>query len=258
MTKYPHEPPRSSVWSSSACSSLGVWLVNAVFTQKFISFDNVTLKTDTIGLQLPEQADVKVRGVIVGQVHQGRVRAATGATLDLGIKPDQISTIPANVTAAILPKTLFGEKYVELNIPKDADSTSLKAGDTIDQTKLPDRGREGPQRPLPAAAHGPAGRAQLHAERAGRRPRGPRQQARREPRDPRRLPQEDEPPAAGADRRHQAARQGHRHLRRRHPGARRDPAQHREDRQHAGLQGGEAATRSSRTPRRSPTPPRRS
>ena len=53
---------------------LGVWLVNAVFTQKFIDFDAVALTTGTAGLQLPAKADVKVRGVIVGQVDEGRVR----------------------------------------------------------------------------------------------------------------------------------------------------------------------------------------
>jgi phospholipid/cholesterol/gamma-HCH transport system substrate-binding protein len=115
---------------------LGVWLVNAVFTQKFISFDDVKLSSGTIGLQLPEQADVKVRGVIVGEVKKVE-STGDGATLVLGIKPDQINSIPKNVTAAILPKTLFGEKYVELNIPKDPSSTSLKAGDKIDETKLP-------------------------------------------------------------------------------------------------------------------------
>ncbi len=115
---------------------LGVWAVNGVFNQKFTTFDHVTLKSDTIGLQLPERADVKVRGVIVGEVLKVQSEG-DGATLDLGIKPDQIGTIPGNVTAAILPKTLFGEKYIELNIPKEADSTSLKAGDQIDQTKLP-------------------------------------------------------------------------------------------------------------------------
>ena len=57
---------------------LAVWLVNAVFTQKFTSFDRVELNTDTIGLQLPGKADVKVRGVIVGQVTQGRVRGQRG------------------------------------------------------------------------------------------------------------------------------------------------------------------------------------
>src|SRR6195952_1733413 len=115
---------------------LGIWLVNAVFTQKFVSFDNVSLKTDTIGLQLPKQADVKVRGVIIGQVNK-IASNGHGATLTLGIKPDKIKMIPKNVTAAILPKTLFGEKYVELQIPKNPSSTSLRAGNTIDQTKLP-------------------------------------------------------------------------------------------------------------------------
>ena len=61
----------------SACCVLGVWLVNAVFTQKFVAFDRVTLTTGTIGLQLPERADVKVRGVIVGEVTQGRRPRAT-------------------------------------------------------------------------------------------------------------------------------------------------------------------------------------
>jgi phospholipid/cholesterol/gamma-HCH transport system substrate-binding protein len=115
---------------------LAVWAVSAAFGQKFTSFDHVALKTDTIGLQLPSRADVKVRGVIVGEVLKAESNG-DGATLDLGIKPDSIKQIPRNVTAAILPKTLFGEKYVELNIPKDPSSTALSSGDEIDQTKLP-------------------------------------------------------------------------------------------------------------------------
>jgi phospholipid/cholesterol/gamma-HCH transport system substrate-binding protein len=115
---------------------LGVWAVNGVFTQKFTTFDHVTLKSDTIGLQLPSRADVKVRGVIVGEVLKVESEG-DGATLDLGIKPELMKTIPGNVTAAILPKTLFGEKFVQLDIPKDAKSTSLRSGQTITQTKLP-------------------------------------------------------------------------------------------------------------------------
>ncbi len=115
---------------------LAVWLVNAVFTQKFTSFDTVTLKTSTAGLNLPAKADVKVRGVIVGQVNKAE-SDGEDATLTLGIKPDKIKSIPKNVTAALVPKTLFGEKYVDLNIPKDASSTSLADGDKITQTKLP-------------------------------------------------------------------------------------------------------------------------
>ena len=115
---------------------LGVWVVNAVFEQKFTSFDKVTLKTDTIGLQLPSRADVKVRGVIIGQVLDARSESE-GAVLTLGIKPDKIGEIPENVTASILPKTLFGEKYVELVVPSDAASTALTEGDVITKTQLP-------------------------------------------------------------------------------------------------------------------------
>lgn len=114
----------------------GVWLVNAVFNQKFTSFDEVKLNTDTIGLQLPARADVKVRGVIVGQVLEAK-SGTDGAVLTLGIDPDDIKTIPNNVTASILPKTLFGEKYVELVIPPTASSTALKKNDRITQTALP-------------------------------------------------------------------------------------------------------------------------
>ena len=72
---------------------LGVWLVNAIFTQKFTSFAEVALNTDTAGLQLPARADVKVRGVIVGQVTKAESRR-DGAVLTLGIKPDKIGAIP--------------------------------------------------------------------------------------------------------------------------------------------------------------------
>ena len=116
--------------------ALAFWLVTAIFGQKFIDFDTVSMKTNTAGLNLPAKADVKVRGVIVGQVNEV-VSNGEGANLQLGIRPDKIRSIPKNVTASILPKTLFGEKYIELNIPQDAASTSLRDGDRIEQTKLP-------------------------------------------------------------------------------------------------------------------------
>ncbi|MET0997692.1 MAG: MCE family protein [Marmoricola sp.] len=115
---------------------LMVWLVSAVFTQKFTDFDSVTLKASTAGLNLPAKADVKVRGVIVGQVNKAESEGK-GATLLLGIKPDKIKAIPKNVTAALVPKTLFGEKFVELNIPSDPASEALADGDLIKETELP-------------------------------------------------------------------------------------------------------------------------
>ena len=113
-----------------------VWLVSAIFGQKFTDFDRVALTTSSAGLNLPEKADVKIRGVIVGQVMSAESEG-DGAKLELGIKPDSIEQIPENVSAAILPKTLFGEKYVDLTIPQQPSSSPLAAGDSIKQTDLP-------------------------------------------------------------------------------------------------------------------------
>jgi phospholipid/cholesterol/gamma-HCH transport system substrate-binding protein len=114
----------------------GVWLTYGVFTQRFTDFDEVTLDTSTIGLQMPDRADVKVRGVIVGEV-LGFSATDEGAKVRLGIYPSQMHTIPGNVTGAIVPKTLFGEKYVSLVIPHDASPEPLRPGQTITHTQVP-------------------------------------------------------------------------------------------------------------------------
>lgn len=113
----------------------GVWFTYAMFTKKFAEYDEVTLQTSTIGLQLPNRADVKVRGVIVGEVI-GFDANADGAELTLGIYPDETETIPANVTGSIVPKTLFGEKYVALEIPEEPAPEAIQAGDTIERTEV--------------------------------------------------------------------------------------------------------------------------
>lgn len=110
----------------------GVWLTGAIFTKKFTKYDEVVLETSTVGLSLPSRADVKIRGVIVGEVLEARVSDG-GAELVLGLFRDRDDVIPANVTARIEPKTLFGEKYVALQVPEQPSGT-LGAGDRIRQT----------------------------------------------------------------------------------------------------------------------------
>ena len=113
----------------------GVWLTYGVFTKKFTDYEEVTLKTSKIGLQLPMRADVKTRGVLVGEVLHFDTDAA-GAVLTLGIYPDKLDTIPANVTGSIIPKTLFGEKYVSLEIPEAGPAGTIEPGATIPRTEV--------------------------------------------------------------------------------------------------------------------------
>jgi len=110
---------------------VGVWLTYALFAKKFTHYDRVTLLTDRVGLQLPDRADVKIRGVLVGEVLAQKA-TATGASLTLGLYPSQLDSIPSDVTGAILPKTLFGEKYVSLEAPSDQTSSSGAATSHIE------------------------------------------------------------------------------------------------------------------------------
>jgi phospholipid/cholesterol/gamma-HCH transport system substrate-binding protein len=114
---------------------LFVWLTYAIFTKKFVDYVPVKLETSKIGLQLPALADVKIRGVIVGEVREVTVDGE-GASLDLAIKPEQVDTIPANATARILPKTLFGEKYVALQVPSAPAPDPIAAGDVIEEADV--------------------------------------------------------------------------------------------------------------------------
>lgn len=114
---------------------LAVYLTYATFTKKFADYDEVTLQTTKIGLQLPARADVKIRGVIVGEVLDMR-STGEGAELTLGIYPDQTETIPSDVTGSIVPKTLFGEKYVSLVPAADDTSAPIQAGAVIERTEV--------------------------------------------------------------------------------------------------------------------------
>jgi phospholipid/cholesterol/gamma-HCH transport system substrate-binding protein len=112
------------------------WLTYGVFTKKFTDYDEVTVHASRIGLQLPHRADVKIRGVIVGEVLDYEP-TAEGADITLGLYKDRTTRIPDDVTASILPKTLFGEKFVSLVPPADsAAARPIADGDVIQRTKL--------------------------------------------------------------------------------------------------------------------------
>ena len=113
-----------------------LWITYAFFTKAFVDYDTVTLKTDTTGVNLPQNADIKLRGVIVGEVRKVEPDGA-GVKLELGMNPKLIKDVPKGVTAQLIPKTLFGEKYIALIPPAELSGQSLKAGDTISKAVVP-------------------------------------------------------------------------------------------------------------------------
>lgn len=107
-------------------------LTVAIYREAFSTDVSVTLRTDHVGNQLQEQADVKMRGLVIGKVRKV-IGHGDVASLDLAMDPEQIHRVPRNVSARLLPKTLFGERYVSLVEPAHAEPTALADGDVIGQ-----------------------------------------------------------------------------------------------------------------------------
>lgn len=106
----------------------------AVYRQVFTPVVRITLEANSLGNQLDPRADVKLRGVLVGEVREVRADG-TKATLDIALQPEHVPGIPSDVHARLLPKTLFGEKYVDL-VPSAASSARpIRAGDVITQDR---------------------------------------------------------------------------------------------------------------------------
>ncbi|MGI5128155.1 MCE family protein [Pseudonocardia sp. CA-107938] len=105
-----------------------------IYNKAFTSAVSVRLETDRIGSQLRPGADVKVRGVVVGEVRAVEP-TSRGAALELALRPDRVELVPANVAARLLPKTLFGERYVALQLPDDPAAAAIADGDVIGQDR---------------------------------------------------------------------------------------------------------------------------
>ncbi|MBJ8347948.1 MCE family protein [Antrihabitans sp. YC2-6] len=115
-----------------AVLALFVWTTIAIYNKTFTKVVKVELVTDSVGNALPEHADVKVRGILVGEV-RSTDPDGDKVTATLALDPSKADELPANVTARLLPKTLFGERYVSLIIPEERSATTLQSGDIIQQ-----------------------------------------------------------------------------------------------------------------------------
>jgi phospholipid/cholesterol/gamma-HCH transport system substrate-binding protein len=113
-------------------AALLVVVAMLAYNKTFVERVDVTLETGTIGNALQKGSDVKLNGVPVGTVTSVDT-SVDGATLTLGLDPATSRELPAGTTARLLPKTLFGERFVALVTPAAAGGEMLSAGDTIRQ-----------------------------------------------------------------------------------------------------------------------------
>ncbi|MFF1609221.1 MCE family protein [Amycolatopsis sp. NPDC058278] len=103
-----------------------------VYDKDFVTTVPVTLKASRIGNQLSPGGQVKARGVLVGEIRDVRA-TPQGAEIALALEPGKVDMLPRNVSALLVPKTLFGERYVQLSIPDGGRAPHLVAGDVIEQ-----------------------------------------------------------------------------------------------------------------------------
>ncbi len=120
-----------------AVIGLLIWLSLALYNKQFTPVDTVTLHTDSVGNEMHPGGQVLVRGVQVGEVRSISADGG-GAVLTLAIQPDMVSQLPANVTAVMVPTTLFGERSVDLILPPTAVTARLTNGSVIQQDRSRD------------------------------------------------------------------------------------------------------------------------
>ncbi|MFH9296939.1 MCE family protein [Streptomyces sp. NPDC017520] len=111
-----------------------VWVSVSVYEKDFTDDATVTVRTGAVGNEMHDNADVKLRGVVIGQV-RSIATDGDGARLTLAIDRDKLDQVPADVTAQMLPTTLFGARFVALVPPRIPTGTTMRAGAVIPQDR---------------------------------------------------------------------------------------------------------------------------
>src|ERR1044072_4304809 len=110
--------------------ALLIGLSIAVYQKKFDRVTTVTIHADRAGLQLARFGDVRINGVLVGQVRSVS-QDGEQAVIEVALEPDAAEEIPQNVGVQMLPTTLFRQKFVSFVRPANPSKQSLEDGDEI-------------------------------------------------------------------------------------------------------------------------------
>lgn len=114
-----------------ALLAMFVVLTVALYNKAFTPVVSAEVDAGKTGLQLLPHSDVKIRGLIVGEVRSIDIAPNDRARINIALQPDKVGAIPRGVVARLIPKTLFGEKFVDLIPPKTPEGNGLTAGTVI-------------------------------------------------------------------------------------------------------------------------------
>ncbi|GAB3277466.1 MCE family protein [Actinocorallia lasiicapitis] len=115
------------------CALLFVLCI-AFYNRAFSDVVKIKYTADRAGLQLLPHSDVKIRGLIIGEVKSIRSAPDGSAVMELAIQKDKAGHVPSNATGRLLPKTLFGEKYIDLSVSAQP-AAPIKNGSVLTQDK---------------------------------------------------------------------------------------------------------------------------
>lgn len=107
----------------------------AVYQKRFDKVTTIEIHADRAGLQLAKFGDVRINGVLVGQVRKV-AQDGNEAVITVALEPDAADEIPANVDVQIIPTTLFGQKFISFVSPDNPSKESLKDGQVIPSDRV--------------------------------------------------------------------------------------------------------------------------
>lgn len=89
----------------------------------------ITAVMKTVGDGLQNKADVKYRGMLVGEVEKVEtVDRGAFQNVTINLKPEYADSIPSNVTARTVPSNVFAVNSIELLAPENPASQGLEDG----------------------------------------------------------------------------------------------------------------------------------
>lgn len=106
-----------------------------VYNKTFATVTMITVKADRAGLQLAKFGDVRLNGVLVGEVRDID-QDGQEASIRVALQPDAAAQIPENAGVQILPTTLFGQKYLSFVMPQARGGESLGEGSVIPSSRV--------------------------------------------------------------------------------------------------------------------------